>query len=231
MDNEKLMTVWCRMWNEDPSLAHDLMTDECVQWSNHTDGLDSVVGPAAQERFITGYRARHVNIFSPRVLADAGDRFAYLWDVRTPEGEVLTGLDVNIVKDGRIHENWTFVGERRCELLDPGPAGPVDAATLEELCRGWVRLREGRAEPSEHVVTSDFALFSGEGGVGGVSELPAFKVHRLPVVDLASGYVALLWTAKSPADGADVGGVDLLTVRDGRFARGWSLIGNRSFRY
>ena len=45
MDNEQRMTSWCRMWNEDPSLAHELMTDDCVQWSDHGVGLDSVVGP------------------------------------------------------------------------------------------------------------------------------------------------------------------------------------------
>jgi hypothetical protein len=120
MDNEKRMTKWCRMWNEDPSLAHDLMSDDCVQWSDRGAGLETVIGPEEQERFVAGYRAQHVNVFSPRLFVDAGNRFGYLWDVRKLDGQVLTGIDVNILKDGRIGENWTFVAERRCERPDPG---------------------------------------------------------------------------------------------------------------
>lgn len=249
MDNEQRMTSWCRMWNEDPSLAHELMTDDCVQWSDHGVGLDSVVGPQQQERFVTGYRAQHVNIFSPRVLVDAGDRFAYLWDVQKPDGQVLTGIDVNILKDGRVRENWTFVAERRCEQPDPGlePADRAEPATIEDLCHRWLRLRNGGAELAADVVTGDFALFSGASAVGDVhgrAELadltkrqadaddpPVFTIHRRPVLDPARGRVVLLWTAESRADGARVGGVDLLTVRDDRFARAWSLTGTRAFRY
>ncbi|MFF2515773.1 hypothetical protein [Streptomyces sp. NPDC058086] len=249
MDNEKRMIIWCRMWNEDPSLAHELMSDDCVQWSAQGAGLDTVVGPDEQERFVVGYRARHVNLFSPRVFVDAGDRFAYLWDVRKADGQVLTGIDVNILQDDRIRENWTFVAERRCEQPDPGPeaADRTDPATIEDLCHRWMQLRNGRAELAMEVVTGDFALFSGAGKVGdahGPSELadlierqaetddpPAFTIHRQPVVDPARGHVAFLWTAETRADGAFVGGVDLLTVRAGRFARAWSLTGARSFRY
>ncbi|TWP51764.1 hypothetical protein FKR81_12935 [Lentzea tibetensis] len=64
MDNEQRMIDWCRMWNEDPSLAHELMTGSCVQWSNRVESLDAVVGPDQQERFVTDYRARHVNVFT-----------------------------------------------------------------------------------------------------------------------------------------------------------------------
>jgi hypothetical protein len=256
MDNEKRMTTWCRMWDEDPSLAHDLMSDGCVQWSAQREGLDSVVGPTEQEKFVTDYRARHVNVFSPRVLADAGDRFAYLWDVRTPEGQVMTGLDVNVLRGDRVHENWTFVGQRHCDWPDPAPEPtgtpgtpemPVsaDRAAMDDLVRRWVRLREGEAALSEGVVSSDFALFCGEsqdGDVSGPAELAAlierqaatgttFATHREPVVDLTRGHVALLRTTKAAADDVTVGGVDLLTVRDGEFARAWSLTGLRPFRY
>jgi len=221
-DNNKLMTLWCRMWDEDPSLAHDLMAADCVQWSGNTPGLDGVVGPAEQERFVARYRARHINAFSPRALFDAGDRFAYLWDVRTPDGRVLTGADVNILENGRVRENWTFVGEQQC----PWPAGglaaePVEADVAEKLCDRWVRFRNG--ETGQDVVTDDFALFSGSGSV-----TTDVAVHREPVIDLAHGRVALLWTGKS---GNTVGGVDFFTIRDGRFAQAWSLTGVRTFRY
>jgi hypothetical protein len=245
MDNEKRMTLWCRMWSEDPALAHDLMSESCVQWSNRRESLDSVVGPTEQERFVTGYRTRQANTFDPRVLVDAGDRFAYLWDVRSRDGKVLTGLDVNVMKDDRVEENWTFVGTRRCEWPDPAPEAPAsaDPAAIDSLVRRWVRLRSGRAELAEDLVTDDFALFCGEGPTGDVSgpaELAAlverqtdtaFATHREPMIDLTRGHVTFLWTARSTPDGAAVGGVDLLTVRDGRFARAWSLTGTRPFRY
>ncbi|MFF1560910.1 nuclear transport factor 2 family protein [Streptomyces sp. NPDC058279] len=249
MDNEKRMITWCRMWNEDPALAYGLMSDDCAQWSNRSADLDTVIGPEEQERFVAGYRARHVNVFSPRVFVDAGDRFAYLWDVRKADGQVLTGIDVNILKEDRIRENWTFVAERRCEQPDPGSeaAGRTDPAAIDDLCRRWVQLRNGRAEPVTEVVTDDFHLFWGAGPDGdahGPAELAhlierqaesnspaAFTVHRQPVVDLERGHIAFLWTAETGADGASVGGVDLLTVRSGRFVRGWSLTGTRPFRY
>ncbi len=249
MDNEKRMITWCRMWNDDPSLAYELMSDDCVQWSGRTAGLDAVVGPQEQERFVTAYRARTANVFSPRVLVDAGDRFAYLWDVRKADGQVLTGIDVNILEGDRVRENWTFVAERHCGQPDPGPeaAEGTDVAMLEDLCHRWMQLRNGRTELAEDLVTDGFALFSGADPAGdahGPSELaelierqaapgtrPAFTIHRQAVADPARGHVAILWTAENKADGAFVGGADLLTVRAGRFARAWSLTGTRPFRY
>ncbi|MER5928436.1 hypothetical protein [Streptomyces mirabilis] len=110
-----------------------------------------------------------------------------------------------------------------------------------------MQLRNGRPELAMDLVNGDFALFSGADKVGdahGPSELadlikqqaetadpPAFTIHRQPVVAPARGHGAFLWTAETKADGALVGGVDLLTVRAGRFARAWSLTGARSFRY
>jgi hypothetical protein len=243
VDNENRMIDWCRMWTEDPALAHQLMTDECLQWSNRMTGLDAVVGPAEQERFVTAYRARQVNVFTPRVLADAGDRFTYLWGIRTPDGEVKTGLDFNVMRGDRVHENWTFVATRHCDQPDPEPVAATDRAELAELGQRWARLRNGRAEPAQDVVTSDFALFAGEGAAGdatGPAELaalverraaPAFTRHRELVVDVARGTVAFLWTAAPETDGVAVGGVDLLRTRAGRVARAWTLTGTRAFRY
>ncbi|MFB7407376.1 hypothetical protein ACFCZ2_09390 [Streptomyces sp. NPDC056202] len=249
MDNEKRMTTWCRMWNEDPSLAHGLMSDDCVQWSDRVADLDSVVGPDDQERFVTAYRARHVNIFSPRVLVDAGNRFAYLWDVEKADGRTLTGIDVNIVKDDRIQENWTFVAQRRYEQEDPEPhtTDRTDLATLQNLCRDWVQLRNGRAELAAGLATDDFRLFSGTtpaDDAHGPTELaalierqaatndpPAVALHRQPVIDTIRGHLALLWTARTRTHGSSVGGVDLLTTRSGRITHAWSLTGTRPFRY
>ncbi|MEV7374533.1 hypothetical protein AB0O51_27090 [Streptomyces sp. NPDC090301] len=249
MDNEKRMTTWCRMWNEDPSLAYDLMSDDCVQWSDHVADLDAVVGPNDQERFVTAYRARHVNIFSPRVLVDAGDRFAYLWDVRKADGQTLTGIDINILKEDRIQENWTFVARRRCEQADPElhEADRTEPTAIQDLCHQWMQLRNGRAEPAADLVTGDFCLFSGtepSDDTHGPTELaglikrqadtnatPTITLHRHPVIDTTRGNVALLWTARTRIHGTSVGGVDLLTIRSGRITRAWSLTGTRPFRY
>jgi hypothetical protein len=65
----------------------------------------------------------------------------------------------------------------------------------------------------------------------GTDDPTLFTMHRQPVVAPVHGRVLFLWTAETRADGAPVGGVDLLTVRDGRFARAWSLTGARPFRY
>ncbi|WNV88024.1 hypothetical protein [Umezawaea sp. Da 62-37] len=215
MDNEELMTVWCRMWSEDPALAHDLMTGTCAQWSGNTPGLDSVVGPHEQERFVTAYREEHVTVFTPRVLVDGGDRFAYLWDVRTPDGRVRTGVDVNVLEGERVQENWTFVGEQRDDQDDPEPEA-ADPAVLAELGRRWTERRDG-------VVADDFTLFDGTGATGDAGE-PVGTLHRSIVVDPERGRVALLRTAGT-------GGVDLLAVRGGRVVRAWSLTGIRPFRY
>ena len=88
MDNDERMRSWCRMWNEAPELAHDLMTDDAVQWSGQGAGLDPVVGPEQQVRFLRAYRARHHPHFTPGLFVDGGDRFAYLWDLATPDGTI-----------------------------------------------------------------------------------------------------------------------------------------------
>ena len=40
MDNEQRMNSWCRMWNEDPSLAHELMTAESGADGGGVGGVD-----------------------------------------------------------------------------------------------------------------------------------------------------------------------------------------------
>lgn len=208
MTNQNLMITWCRMWNEDPALAHDLMTGDCRQWAGQTPGLDTVVGPAEQEAFITKYRSRHVNIFTPRVLVDGGSAFAYTWDVAGPDGQVKTGLDVNIRAGDRIRENWTFVAAGHCDIPDPGPD---ETPATCDLVGQWLR-----GEGSEGV-----ELFSGTARP--VTNAPR-KLHRDPI--LAPGRAAFLWTAPDGTTGADI-----LALHDGRVSQAWSLTGSREFRY
>lgn len=132
----ELATSWCRMWNEKPALAYELMTDDCVQWFANAPDLDSVIGPAQQEAFVTAYRGRQVNVFVPRLYVVDGDAFAYLWDVTFPDATVMTGIDVNVVQGKRIRENWTFLGPRR-DAPDPPPGDLLDGEKLTTLASGW----------------------------------------------------------------------------------------------
>ena len=194
-----LTATWCRMWSENPALAHEVMTDDCVQWAATTEGLDSVVGPSQQERFVTAYRAQHVNVFAPRTIVAGGDMFGYLWDVTLPDGTTKSGIDVNVLQGKRIRENWTFVADRRREAADPASGDAVAPDAMRRLVDEWAAER-------------------------------GYRVHRRPVLDAAQGRAALLRTSPS-GDGTEVGGVDLLTVRDGAIEAIWSITGTRAFRY
>ena len=122
------MIAWCRMWSEDPSLAHELLSTDAVQWSSATPALDGVVGPTQAVDFMEAYRTQHVNVFRPRVLVDGGESFAYTWDVTRPDGVVRSGMDVNVLRGGRIALNWTFVGDRRTDwdAAEPTSTGSHD---------------------------------------------------------------------------------------------------------
>lgn len=252
MDNEAMADTWCRMWSEDPTLAHEVLAPDGRQWSGQTPALDDVVGPEQQVEFVTAYRAQHVNVFSPRVLADGGDRFAYLWDVRLPDGTVHTGLDVNVLRGGLVADNWTFVAPRRCELADPEVSGDasLDVRALTAFARRWTSVWGGEVELVDELVTEDFLAWSQsteveEQGTGsdvlvarvlaetGRHDTRGVELHREPVVDVARQRVALLWTATEDQDGTrtEVGGVDLLAVRGGRVSRSWTLRGTRPFAY
>ena len=252
MDNMTLMTTWLQMWNEDPALARDVMTDDCRQWSGQTAGLDTVVGPDDQVRFVTGYRAQHINVFRPRVLVDGGDQLAYLWDVTLPDGTVWTGADANLVRDGRVSRNWTFVSNAHSDGPDLGPANaqPTRATALDDLCQAWISLwNTDNDVVTDDVVTDDVATFVRAGDtatdlrgapaladhltkqrLGGASGMRA--IHRRPAVDPVRGRAALLWTSRAGTDrDVQVGGVDILNVRDGRVSHAWSLTGRRDFHY
>ncbi len=192
----ELTEAWARMWNKDSALSHDLMTDDCVQWWGSGPDLDSVVGPVQQESFVTAARAKTGNVFVPRLYVIDGntDTYAYLWDVTSRDGTVMSGVDVNVLQGNRIRENWTFVGPYRDEP-DPAPGDTLDRDTMATLATEW-------------------------------AEKQGYAVHRHLVIDGTSARTALLRTM---SDG--VGGVDLLTVRNGRVEPIWSVTAVRGFRY
>ncbi|MFD7078883.1 hypothetical protein [Streptomyces sp. NPDC059918] len=104
------------------------MSDDCVQWSDHGAGLDAVVGPEQQERFVTPYRARHGNLFGPRLLDEppavtihrqpvvdpVRGRAALLRTAETSAdgGVPVGGVDLLTVRSGRIARAWPLTGTR-----------------------------------------------------------------------------------------------------------------------
>jgi hypothetical protein len=131
---EEIPAAWCRMWSEDATLAHQLLTEDARQWSGVTEGLDAVVGPGPTEKFITTYQQEVGNVFRPRTLViDGYERLAYTWDVTRRDGSVLTGADVCVLRDGLVVENWTIPSyDARSELPDgPGASVPAIAEPLD----------------------------------------------------------------------------------------------------
>ncbi len=73
IDIEKFPETWCRMWSEDATFAHELLTDDARQWATRTAPRDSVLGPAQTEGFISRYQVDVGNIFVPRALVVGTD--------------------------------------------------------------------------------------------------------------------------------------------------------------
>jgi hypothetical protein len=145
---EQIPALWCRMWSEDASLAHRLLTADARQWSGVTEGLDPVIGPAATEAFVHRYQRDVGNVFRPRTLVvDGAGRLAYTWDLTRRDGTVTTGADVCFLRDGRVAENWTLPSrDGRSELPDasPPPFSRIPAEELSALTAGahpWHRER------------------------------------------------------------------------------------------
>lgn len=174
---EQIPHIWCRMWNEDAGLAHEVLTADGRQWSGKLPGLDAVVGPGPTEKVVASYQRDVGNRFAVRTLVVDGDRaLAYSWDVTRRDGTVLTGADVNVLRDGRVAENWTIPAAVRDDRADLTGAGTASRADLVALCRAEAAAR----------------------GV---------VIHREPVVDEVRRTAAYLWaTGTGPDDpgGIDV---------------------------
>jgi len=146
MNPSEIPAVWCRMWSEDASLAHRLLTGDARQWSGVTAGLDTVTGPAETEAFVRRYQRDVGNVFRPRTLVVSDDRLAYTWDVTRRDGSVTTGADVCYLRGGLVSENWTIPArDGRSPLPDASdPGRPLDRPGLLHLTAGahpWHRER------------------------------------------------------------------------------------------
>lgn len=238
---EKLPAAWCRTWNEEPALALDLVADDARMWNGHSDMFDGVVGPAAFVAAITGYHESQGTRFATRTLVvDGPDRLATTWDATLPDGTRLTGADVSVLRDGRIVANWMVPGGRHAPLPDVTGTGGASRDEIAGLCTAWTSLWNGGTDRAAAVVVEDVAVwFGGPDPLAGRAAFVAFvDGHRAarpglhyalagePVVDVDRQTAAMLWTATD--DGRELGGIDVVALREGRFAAVWSVTAERA---
>jgi hypothetical protein len=96
-------------------------------------GIGTVVGPAQAEAFVAKYQVDIGNIFAPRTVALGADTVAYTWDLTRRDGSVVTDMDFNVLREGKVVDNWTFAGPWRDARADgPGP-GSLTAEELRDL--------------------------------------------------------------------------------------------------
>ncbi len=162
------------MWNEDPTLAHELVADDARQWSGVTEALDSIIGPAATTEFIQAYQRNAGNVFTPRTLViDGTDRLAYTWDVTRPDGTATTGLDICVLTDGLVSLNWTVPTTERSGLSDgpglevlPSADRTLDRAGLTAVATG---LHPWHGDLVVDVTRQTVAGVWTDGAIGGVA--------------------------------------------------------------
>lgn len=185
---EQIPDSWCRMWSEDATLAHELLTDDARQWSGVAERLDSVVGPASMTEFVRAYQRNVGNTFAARTLViDGNERLAYTWDATRPDGTAVTGIDVCVLQDGVVTLNWTVPAAERSALPDgpgievlPPNARALDRAGLTTIAAGLHPWHGDLAVDVERQTVA--GVWSG-GAVGG-----------LAVLVITDGAVARSWS-------------------------------------
>jgi hypothetical protein len=248
---DDLTQTWCEMWNDDPMLARRLVTEDFRVWFGATANGDDLRGPVDLERFIARSRAERGVRFTPRVVVadDGGERFAYSWDARFPDGTVHTGVDAYTLRDGLIAENWSVVGDRRCTLEpEPGDGSLAGAAELERVAQAWSPMWNGETGLTAELLGDDFRIWfaatrsaadelTGPDGLADYvarfrSERPGlmFGKHRELIVDSGRQRMAFTWTGAVAPD-RSVGGIDVFQFRAGRIAQAWSWTSGRPFTF
>lgn len=256
-----LTQQWCRMWNDDANLAHKLVTSDFRIWFGSSANGDGLNGADGLARFVDGYQRSRGNRFTPRLIVadEQAQRFAFTWDVALPDGSVVGGSDLGVLRGGLIAELWSITGERAVAVPEepvtaPEPAGNADRAELDALCQAWSALWNGDTALAADVVTDNFRIwfgsrrFSAEGdAVTGPAAFAAFirrfregregltfAKHHVPVIDAAGRSAAFTWSATAPLpDGGQrtLGGIDVFQIAGRRFSRCWSLTGTRAFTF
>jgi hypothetical protein len=182
--------TWCRMWSGEATLAHELVSPEGRQWAGQTSALDDVVGPTRTEKFIADYAERVGNHYQARTLVIGGDLVAYTWDATRRDGSAVTGADLNMLRDGKVVENWTVVAaarDGRADVVGSGSATREEltaAITAEATRRGVAIHREPAIDVARQ--TAAYLWTPAEGQPGG-----------LDVLVLQDGAVAQTWSRTS----------------------------------
>jgi SnoaL-like protein len=253
--SERFAAAWCRMWNDEPALAHVLAGEGFRMWFGGSAAGDGVRGPAELETFVAEYRRAHGIRFVPRVDFCGSGRAGFTWDAHFPDGSVLGGSDVFALRAGRVVENWSIVGERPHGLpAAPAAGSRLDADGLLALCAGWTSMWNGEVELARRLVGADCRIWFGARPAGGDDLVGPddlidyvlrhragrpelrFAAHREPILDVERQRAAFTWTATRPVPGAEgpprvLGGMEVFQVVDGRVGRIWSLIGGRAFQF
>jgi hypothetical protein len=187
----ELAQAWCRMWNDEASLAHQLVTDDFRMWLGLSANGDAVSGPDGLARLVERYQHDQGVRFTPRLIVDGGEaagggRLAYSWDAHFPDGSVRSGIDVYTLRNGCVAENWSIVGERPNTLpadsagqtsadptsasqegadqntADQGNAGVTTSpAEVAALCRDWSPMWNGQVGLAASIVSGDFRIWFG----------------------------------------------------------------------
>lgn len=233
-----IANTWCHMWNDDPSLVESVATDDIRVWFGGA-GSPDVVGAAALAGFVPRFRAERGVRFTPLTVATDGERLAYTWQARFPDGSDHGGIDFYTVRDGRVAENWSVLTGRPHTLAPCRASGEADLAAV---CEAWPRVWNGELDPRK-LVDPDFQIWFGVSGLmtgadtfaafleGHRAEHPGltYANHREPVIDTARQLAAMTWTV-TQEDGVR-GGIDLLQFVDGALAQVWSVTGDKAFTF
>jgi hypothetical protein len=240
---QKLADAWRDMWNDQPALAHDLLTDDARLWSGKVDVFDPITGPAAFADYLAAYqRDRRIRFTTRAVVADR-DRLATTWDAALPDGSVRSGADVHLLRDGRVARHWTITGDAAAPATEPHGTGAATRAEIVALCDAWLPLWNGDVDLAGDLLTDDFRIWFSTGrdvrGRAAFADFVrnhrstrpglVFAMHGDPVVDVDRQTAAYTWTAT--LDGRELGGIDVFAVRDGRFAQVWSWTGTRPLTF
>jgi hypothetical protein len=219
---DDIVNTWCRMWNDDPSLAGSVATEDVRVWFGGA-GSPGVEGGAQLEAFVGRYRA---------------ERLAYTWEALFPDGTERGGIDFCTIRDRRIAENWSVVGERAHDLTPRMPGGRQ--ADLAEICAAWPRLWNGELEAPKLVDAGFRIWFGAAEPLDGADAFAAFvdahraahparryANYRAPVIDTARQLAAMTWTAT--LGGEVLGGIDLLQCTGDALSQVWSVTGAKGF--
>lgn len=153
-----LAATWCRMWNDDPSLAHLVVGDRLTGWFGNTDSGALLTDAGELEAFVARYREQTPNVFTPKiVVADpVTNRMAYTWDVHLATGVTVSGIagdDISGIDVNTLDAHDRIVVNRTVPMhvlenhdLPEAPSRPLSRATIAARTEEWLASIDARAD-------------------------------------------------------------------------------------